>query len=308
MIMLRAIVDSVYEDSTYKPKVLGPGGFFDKQWFDEFLQSSGPNIVDGVTHHIYNLGPGDAPDLLQKIQDPVYLSEVAQTFKDAQTSVSQYGMWSAPWIGESGGAYNSGGKYVSHTFVDSFWYLDQLGMTSTFDHKVYCRQSLIGGNYGLLNTTSFIPNPDYYSALLWHRLMGTSVLSTTHEGSPYLRTYSHCSKQKPGVTLLLINLSNSTSFNITVENDMNLYPDKMTRFDQMMLQTSGLREEYHLTPNDGNVQSDVVLLNGSPLELTCDGDIPDLVPEIVDGSLPIQMAPSSIAFINIKDFQAPACA
>jgi hypothetical protein len=41
-------------------------------------------------------------------------------------------------------------------------YLDQLGMTSTFNHKVYCRQALIGGNYALLNTTTFTPNPDYY--------------------------------------------------------------------------------------------------------------------------------------------------
>jgi hypothetical protein len=41
-------------------------------------------------------------------------------------------------------------------------YLDQLGMTSTLDHKVFCRQTLIGGNYALLNTTTFIPNPDYY--------------------------------------------------------------------------------------------------------------------------------------------------
>jgi len=41
-------------------------------------------------------------------------------------------------------------------------YLNQLGMTATMNHKVYCRQTLIGGNYGLLNTTSFIPNPDYY--------------------------------------------------------------------------------------------------------------------------------------------------
>lgn len=41
-------------------------------------------------------------------------------------------------------------------------YLDQLGMASTYDTKTYCRQSLIGGNYGLLNTTTFVPNPDYY--------------------------------------------------------------------------------------------------------------------------------------------------
>lgn len=41
-------------------------------------------------------------------------------------------------------------------------YLDQLGMASIYGTKTYCRQSLIGGNYGLLNTTNFKPNPDYY--------------------------------------------------------------------------------------------------------------------------------------------------
>jgi len=28
---------------------------------------------------------------------------------------------SSPWVGESGGAYNSGGKDMSNTFVDGFW-------------------------------------------------------------------------------------------------------------------------------------------------------------------------------------------
>jgi hypothetical protein len=35
-------------------------------------------------------------------------------------------------------------------------------MASAYDTKTYCRQSLIGGNYGLLNTSTFVPNPDYY--------------------------------------------------------------------------------------------------------------------------------------------------
>ena len=41
-------------------------------------------------------------------------------------------------------------------------FLDQLGMSAKYDTKSYCRQSFIGGNYGLLNTTTFQPNPDYY--------------------------------------------------------------------------------------------------------------------------------------------------
>lgn len=44
----------------------------------------------------------------------------------------------------------------------NFRYLDQLGMASKYNNKVYCRQSLIGGNYGLLDRTTFVPNPDYY--------------------------------------------------------------------------------------------------------------------------------------------------
>lgn len=41
-------------------------------------------------------------------------------------------------------------------------YLDQLGMAAKYNTKVYCRQSLIGGNYGLLDRDTFVPNPDYY--------------------------------------------------------------------------------------------------------------------------------------------------
>lgn len=41
-------------------------------------------------------------------------------------------------------------------------YLDQLGMASIYGTKTYCRQTLIGGNYGLLNTNTFVPNPGYY--------------------------------------------------------------------------------------------------------------------------------------------------
>ena len=52
------IVEEVYPDPTNRPKILGPGGFFDKEWFRVFLQNTAPNVVYGVTHHIYNLGAG----------------------------------------------------------------------------------------------------------------------------------------------------------------------------------------------------------------------------------------------------------
>ncbi|XP_042516627.1 heparanase-like protein 2 [Macadamia integrifolia] len=301
MIILRNLVDELYKNATTKPRIMGPGGFYDGTWFKTLLQVSGPNVVDVVTHHIYNLGPGKDLNLIYKIQDPFFLNQVAQTYKDIKQTTQSFGPWASVWVGESGGAYNSGGKYVSHTFVNSFWYLDQLGMTSTFNHKAFCRQTLIGGNYGLLNTTTFIPNPDYYGALLWHRLMGPKVLSTNHIGSPYLRAYSHCSRTK-GIAILLINMSNSTSFSVSVANDLNLHPESESKSVE-----KSYREEYHLTPKDGNIQSDVLLLNGSPLVLSKSLDIPPLNPIKVDASAPIKIVADSIVFATLPDFQAPAC-
>ncbi|CAN4122103.1 unnamed protein product [Withania somnifera] len=299
---LKKLVAHMYPNPENRPKILAPGGFYDEKWFNEFLLATGPGVVDGLTHHIYNLGAGVDPTLIDKLQDPFYLSRVAQTFKNVENSANLFSPSSGAWVGESGGAYNSGGKTTSHTFVNGFWYLDQLGMSSTFNHKVYCRQSLIGGNYGLLNTTTFIPNPDYYGALLWHKLMGKNVLSVTHEGSPYLRTYAHCSKTS-GITVLLINMDKSTTFDVSVVDDLNIYPVSVQSIESIHQ-----REEYHLTPQDGNIQSDVLLLNGTPLKLTSSLDIPEMSPKLVDPTLPIRVAPQSIVFATLRGFQAPACA
>lgn len=53
-------------------------------------------------------------------------------------------------------------SYIILMFSVSTRYLDQLGQSAKYDTKVYCRQTLIGGNYGLLDTETFVPNPDYY--------------------------------------------------------------------------------------------------------------------------------------------------
>ncbi|KAL4308114.1 hypothetical protein GQ457_01G007440 [Hibiscus cannabinus] len=154
VIVLKNLVKELYADPETRPKVLGPGCFYDEKWLNTFLEVSGRGVVNGVTHHIYNLGPGDDPNLVSKILDPLYLSQVSQTYKGVLNVVNKFRPQSGAWVSESGGAFNSGSKDVSPTFVDEFWYLDQMGMAATYDQKVFCRQALIGGNYGLLRVVA----------------------------------------------------------------------------------------------------------------------------------------------------------
>ena len=108
---------------------------------------------------------------------------------------------------------------------------------------------------------------------------------------------------QPGISLILINLSNNTSFEVNHLHDQNLHVTPNFKFEG-----SQQREEYHLTPKDGNILSDVVLLNETPLKLTNSLDIPKLNPKLMDASTPIIISPHSILYVTIRDFNAPACA
>ncbi|XP_050944084.1 heparanase-like protein 1 [Cucumis melo] len=311
LLKLREMVDRLYENSQQKPMIVAPGAFFDDKWYHELVTKTGPNVVTALTHHIYNMGAGDDPKLIYRFVNPTYLSEVSKTFRQLKNIVEKHAPWSSAWVGEAGGAYHGGAYRISDTFINSFWYLDQLGMASLYNTKVYCRQTLVGGFYSVLKAKTFVPTPDYYGALLFHRLMGPGVLKVYNEVSPYLRTYAHCSREKSGVTMLFINLSNTTEFTINVEDPMNLSLHKRGKpnYDSSSNDNVGTteREEYHLTPQNGLLRSSTVLLNGKALELTKEGELPDLTPIYRDSNSSINIATWSIAFVVIPDFVAIGC-
>ncbi|XP_022157824.1 heparanase-like protein 1 [Momordica charantia] len=297
LIKLREIIDRLYNNSQQKPLIVAPGAFFDGTWYEDLVKETGTEVVNVLTHHIYNMGAGNDPKLIYRFVDPKYLSQISNVFKQLENTIKKHGPWSAAWVGEAGGAYHGGSPHISDAFINSFWYLDQLGMASLYNTKVYCRQTLIGGLYGVLRASTLVPTPDYYGALLFHRLMGPGVLKIHNNVSLYLRSYAHCSRGRSGVTLLFINLSNETDFEIKIKNHININGSK----------TSIHREEYHLTPKDGLLRSSKVLLNGSPLEITKDGELPNLKPIYRQSNSSIFIATWSIAFIVVPDFIAPAC-
>ncbi|XP_047323818.1 heparanase-like protein 3 [Impatiens glandulifera] len=321
IISFNNVIWEAYKNEKVKPLILAPGGFFNPVWFKEFLHKTTSTHLDVVTHHIYNLGPGSDKNLVDKILNPsVFEHGVVDTFKGLRKVINNSDHHNSvqAWVGEAGGVYNSGRNQVTNTFLDSFWYLDQLGLASTYDTKTYCRQSLVGGNYGMLNTTTFKPNPDYYSALLWHRLMGKKVLWTNFSGSKKIRAYAHCSKQSRGITLLLINLDKRSKVEAKLKAVVNGTSSCRRKHrsgghhhhhhgDHIHRKRIRVREEYGLTGKDGNLQNQSVLLNGKELNVDDEDNIPPMEPVIVNAKEPITIAPLSILFVHIPYLCLPAC-
>lgn len=114
-----------------------------------------------------------------------------------------------------------------------------------------------------------------------------------------------------GITVLLINLDGNTSVEADVTFDNNAKSlRKMFSHSNMMelpLASETAREEYHLTPQDGNIHSQIMVLNGKPLRVNSAGDIPPLDPIYVNSSEPINVAPFSIVFAHLPHVVVTAC-
>lgn len=60
LIKLREIIDRLYNNSQQKASIAAPSAFFYAPWYKDFVNGTGPGIVDILTHHIYNMGAGSS--------------------------------------------------------------------------------------------------------------------------------------------------------------------------------------------------------------------------------------------------------
>ena len=154
---------------------------------------------------------------------------------------------------------------MSDTFANGFWYLPALGRLAQLNHKVFLRQDLVGAWYGLLRDKftygrgqkAVAPNPDYFSAVLFKRLMGTRVLNASSSSSD-VSVYAHCTAPAAAaplgaVTLLVVNYRTSAVAVAVAAGGATAANGPASRLD------------FLLTPTGGSVFASVMLLNGAPL-------------------------------------------
>ena len=177
-----------------------------------------------------------------------------------------------------------GGDRWASTFLDSFRYLNQLGDLARRGVQVHMHNTLAASDYGLLQEYTFEPRPNYWSALLWRRLMGTTVLDAGAASSPVLRVYAQCLRNHPGgVALLVINTESRQTQSLTVPT---------------------ASERYTLTAHE--LTDKQVQLNGVDLKLGDGDSLPELKGSAArPGDL--QFAPVSITFLAIPKANNASC-
>lgn len=159
---------------------------------------------------------------LQSVLAPNSLADYSKYAKTLRKMRDKYQPSAVLWTGETGSAQCGGQAKVSDRFASSFWWADQLGRGAQCGQSVMIRQSLVGGEYGMIDRLTLKPRSDYWVSWLWGQLMGESVFAVSGDDN-YLQIYCHSKKvlskgvdvlggvdtlnNDRAVTLLIINMS-----------------------------------------------------------------------------------------------------
>jgi heparanase len=187
------------------------------------------------------------------------------------------------WNTETAQAACGGDRWAS-TFLDSFRYLNQLGSLTRRGVQVQMHNTLAASDYGLLDEKTYEPRPNYWAALLWRKMMGTTVLDPGPSPAPALHLYAHCMRGAPGgVVLLAINADRNDPHSLSIDHRAEIY---------------------RLTA--GELLASHVELNGKQLSLDGDDNLPRLKGETRPRG-EIAFAPASIAFLAFPKAYNASC-
>lgn len=252
----------------------------------DYLESCG-NLSDIASWHFYpqqsRRGPIHSRKAFRgRMLNPKNLDEAAHWGSRIAAWRDRYMPGREVWLGETGNAQFGGEPGVSDVYIAGLWWLDQLGLLARTGHSVVIRQTLAGMTYGMIEEPSLNPKPDYWNSLLWRRVMGRSVfdVQVAGDGAEKVRVYAHSAPDgKGGTTVLAINLHHEKPAAVSMPGFAGR-PFTLYRI------------------NGRRITGKEVLLNGRPLKMTPDGNLPAIDGErqTAADSPRIQIHPLSYSF------------
>ena len=293
-----------------------------------------------LTTHAYPLGPPTYPPNSTRPSCSVanYLNltrvnNIASYLGEFTAAVQQYGSPADTRMVLEETASNSLGGCVgfSDRFISGFYWLNVLGLVAESGFQQINRQDLAGMSFtasgsqytlfgppGWINGSGLVdgksPHPDYYTSLLFRRLMGQEVLSSSVTGTGSFAAHVWCSASTapgagPGsVTVAYLNAMDVPSAFQVVGADGAAY-------------ALSPRSEFILTGD--SLTDSVIYLNAAStisklersaarLRVNNDGTLPDSIAMpsgrlVADGATQLLVPPLSYGFIVLPAAKAPAC-
>ncbi len=236
--------------------------------------------IDVYSYHYYN-GVSERLELVMpamhwdsdKVLSERYLAVAPNCAKENAPRRDKYCPDGEMWVTESGDAGGGGDTWAS-TYTDVFRTLNELGSFATITDGVIFHNTLASSDYGFLKHGTFDPRPNYFAALLWNRIMGTTVYDTKEEIREGAHVYAHSRKDgKDGIAYLIINNSENEATTVTLPKTAECY-----------------------TLSAPSLRSSTMYLNGKALVLGADNELPDMSPEIKEAG-DVALEPASIMFV-----------
>jgi heparanase 1 len=186
--------------------ILGPGTITASSTATDLLAETGSGL-DVVSYHHYGtlsqrcIGSGNPEAALSE----EWLSRADRSVNFYKALRDRFAPGKPIWLTETAEAACGGNPWAA-TFLDTFRYLDQLGRLAKAGVQVVMHNTLAASDYGLLDERTLEPRPNYWGAVLWRQLMGSTVLDADVPVQSGLHVYAHCLRDTPGgVALLVIN-------------------------------------------------------------------------------------------------------
>lgn len=312
--------------------------------------------MDAISWHTYDfhsdeIGTTDHHPLdsfdanVSRLFDKQYLDYVGSVHENI-TKIVAMATHNAPpppvWLTETNSICHQGVFNFTNAFGNSLWLVNRLGVLAAQGLPVMARQSLIGYNYSLLGnfpTDPIYPAPDYYTTVLFNKLVATTYLPTLSPVSKRsVSLHAYCARNVPGgIVVVVANFDGSEATTIRVN---------LTASAKNPGTANVVRHDYALAPHSDSVHpsdagtagevthprrgeedgfwfgeskrsvrnstsyplytSRVVMLNGAVLSVSPQGGLPTFSPVATTGNV-VTVPPQTILFAVFPDVQAEAC-
>lgn len=179
---LNEIVDRLWDGDSKRPLIAGLDGYVNRYQLT-FLSNFTAGIVkdetrvDVLNFHEYPLGTSkDNRTVDRALEHDVSFQHMAEKVASLALPNQQV------WMSECGGSSDSGSPQATGSYASGFWYLDGMAMFHHAGYQRFCRQTLAGGNYGLLDQVSpRTPHPDFWNAVLYQKILGRPLTELTSQ-------------------------------------------------------------------------------------------------------------------------------